>query len=438
MNNNNNNNNNMKYTKKIKRGIKNKTRFLKRKSKHGNKIGGATSETCCDKKLNSENEKIMDEVKDKRKVDLGAISEIYNVANAIAQEKALNAVNTVGTLAGVDFSADSVNGTRDKLERMNQNLRSPETLKQIRQSTTNIARTGADIVDASEPFVDPLIDKVINKGTEVAKKVVDSGMEITMNGLKAIPFVGTAIAGVDAIDKTLSTGFAVYNFGADTITDTIDAIQAARMKYNQIQKDGSNTQGRIDKSVDNFEKPTAKEEVKKDEAEVKKDEAEVKKDEAEVKKDEEKKDEAEVKKDEAEVKKDEAEVKKDETKEEKKEDEAEEKKEDEAEEKKEEKEVKEEAKEVKEEAEAVKEEAEAVKEEAKKTPINNINNINNAANSSSANNVVNNNYVGSIGSIADRIAQNVNKKMNASKGGGETKKNNKSIKTKTKRVRFAL
>ena len=383
MNNNNNNNNNMKHTKKTKRGIKNKTRFLKRKSKHANKIGGEKEPTCCDKidKLNTDNQKIMNEVKDKRKVDLGVVSEMYNVANAIAQDKALNAVKTVGTLAGVDFSSDNVNGTRDKLEKMNQNLRSPETLKQIRQSTTNIARTGADIVDASEPFVDPLIDKVINKGSEVAKKVVNNGMDIYWDGLKAIPLVGTAIAGVDAIDKTLSTGFAVYNFGADTITDTIDAIQAARMKYNQIQKDGSNTQDRIDDSLNQFDKSTKAEEK---EPEVKKDEAEVKKDEAEVKKDE-----------------------ADEKEEEKKEGEADEK-------------------------EA---ETEAVKEETAETPINNINNINKAAISSSGNNIVSNDYSSGFNSIANSIANGVNARL---KKGGQTKKYNKLIKTKTKRVRFAL
>jgi hypothetical protein len=193
---------------------------------------------------NTPGEQILQQIKqdreNKRQNSASASEEVRGVlGNTVTLIKGIttNGIKTAGKFVGVD-------------------LDNPEnTNREFNEVISNSAIIGAAALQASEPFIQPLVDKTLEVAEKSGSKIAESGVKILLNTAEEIPGVGVLIGTIRSLSNAGEAFTASTDAFAEMTTAYADVINAtAQNMSNQVQQ-AKQVGGRTLKSISEFNKP---------------------------------------------------------------------------------------------------------------------------------------------------------------------------------------
>ena len=182
-----------------------------------------------------------------------ANQEIIEDASNLAKGVAVNTLETVGDLVGVDI--DNPEAVNKKLEDIKETFTDPENFEALKETVAAAAEKGAIVLEAASPVIDPLVEKTLDIGSEAAIKMGDTTSIVFWNFIKDIPGFGLAYSLIQNASKLGEAGSAVVNATAELTTDTADSAVVFKKNLEELQNEAADIENRTAQSVNNFNKP---------------------------------------------------------------------------------------------------------------------------------------------------------------------------------------
>jgi hypothetical protein len=211
-------------------------------------------------------EKIKQQVKEERELklptfdsmvknvdyDLG-ISEVVNKTKQIAASAALDSVDDVGKLIGVNIMKPKE--IQAKLDNINQSIHDPETIEKVKDIAEGVAEIGGVLIESTKPFVEPMINNTIEAAGDAASKIGEAGVKVILNTAEEIPGVGVVIGTVRSISNIGEALVATANSGSEVVTDMADTVNASFKYFKELIKEKGDVVNRTVNSIKHFTNP---------------------------------------------------------------------------------------------------------------------------------------------------------------------------------------
>ena len=154
----------------------------------------------------------------------------------------LAAIQMISGIIGVDLT--NPEQTNEKLSQIKETLSDPETQEQI------IA-----ILEAIDPYIEPLLDKFIEELAQAGSKSASALMNGLLNVSEGIPGAGIIIGGIRAATNVGEAIWATINAFSAIVTKTADTANASATNLKRIVDEKSSS---ISDSIGEFENPLEK------------------------------------------------------------------------------------------------------------------------------------------------------------------------------------
>ena len=220
-----------------------------------------------DEKLQKEMDKqrIMDEVENEKKItlpDFGltdsnnkgleeSSESIADKASDLVDAVALNSIEGVGNLVGVDLSNPEVTG--EKLEQIKETLSNPENVEKMKEIVEDASEVGQIALEASKPFIDDFVDKSLDTASKAASDVGEKGVSILLNTIEEIPGAGVVFGTIRSIGNAGEAVVSTVNAGAEIATTYADTLNAATKKFNELMNEKGLIGQRTNESIKEFQ-----------------------------------------------------------------------------------------------------------------------------------------------------------------------------------------
>ena len=275
-----------KYTNNINMIVKSKKKYMsynkdktKKRRKSRRFRGGEKNKTIEDdssgEKLKTP-EEIMKEVKEEREKEKTAESnvtvtneegllgktvdftenigtEVVDKSKDLVEGVTVNAIDNTAELLGVDLK--NTEETNKKLDEMKATISDPETQEKAKEVIGETAKLGAVAVEASKPFLDPLVDTINDESEKLLSKLGESSVKVLLNTAEEIPGVGVVIGTARSVSNIGEAIAASANTGSELVTATSDTINAATKNFKQLIDEKKNIEDRTNASINQFENP---------------------------------------------------------------------------------------------------------------------------------------------------------------------------------------
>jgi hypothetical protein len=178
-----------------------------------------------------------------------ALTDTVNLAEGVT----LNAIESTSALFGVDLT--DANATNAKLDDIKATISDPKTQEKVQEVVGEAAKVGAVAVEASKPFLDPLIDTTVDKGGEVLSKMGKTGVKVLLNTATEIPGAGVIIGSIRSMSNIGEAVVASANATSEVVTSTADTVNAATKNFEQLIDEKQDIEKRTQSSVSKYEDP---------------------------------------------------------------------------------------------------------------------------------------------------------------------------------------
>ena len=198
---------------------------------------------------------IMNEVKKERKFNIPSLGNIPIIKKTgeLAEALTLKGVERMETLLGINLS-DS-RSVSEKLDQIKFALSDPKNKEKIKEVLSEAAKLGAVAVEASSPFIQPLMDKSIEVGSQAITKIGESALKIALNTAEQIPIAGLVIGSVRSLSNAGEALAAASSAASQVVTASSDTINASTKNFERLMKEKMNSMNRINESVNKFQQP---------------------------------------------------------------------------------------------------------------------------------------------------------------------------------------
>uniref|UniRef100_A0A6C0LN02 Uncharacterized protein n=1 Tax=viral metagenome TaxID=1070528 RepID=A0A6C0LN02_9ZZZZ len=183
--------------------------------------------------------------------DLGA--NIAKRSITLIDGVALNTLEKSGDLLGVDLT--NPEQTQQKLAEIKTNITDPKTQEKVKEILGSAAELGGVAIEATKPFLDPLIETVNEKSKEVLSKAGETGVKVLLNTAEEIPGVGVVLGTIRSASNIGEAITATANATSEVVTTTSDTINAASKNFEQMMKEKENVVNRTQESINKYEDP---------------------------------------------------------------------------------------------------------------------------------------------------------------------------------------
>lgn len=216
---------------------------------HPSNIGNASNNITNETNANE----IMNEVENEREFSLGK-SILIQKASILAEGIAIKTIEAIGNLLGIDLSdTQDISGNLDRIKVA---LSNPENREKIREIIGQVSEILAVALEAASPFIQPLLDKTFDVGTNALSKMGESAVKIGLNTAEEIPGVGVLIGTIRSLSNAMEAFLSTANAGEEIFTSASDSVNAAVKNFKQISKEKEASLNRIQNSVNSFQTPT--------------------------------------------------------------------------------------------------------------------------------------------------------------------------------------
>jgi hypothetical protein len=201
-------------------------------------------------KSNANNSEAVKEIEDRVKaahtLTLPSMSSLANspfvkFSIQIAKGVLLSTINTISYLLGVDLT--NPEKTEEQLARIKQTLSNPEMQQKI-----------LDILEAAEPFLEPLISTFIAKLQMIGTKSASALVNVILDTAQGVPGAGIVLGAIRSATNVGEAIFATINAISQMVTKTSDTVNATSQNLERIVEEKRNN---INQSVEEFSNPIA-------------------------------------------------------------------------------------------------------------------------------------------------------------------------------------
>ena len=152
---------------------------------------------------------------------------------------------------GVDIT--DADQSTEKLAKIKESLTDPENVEHMVVIISSSAEIAGVAIEALKPYLSEFISSVVMSLQTFTSSAVQSAVQIGLDALKAIPFVGTFLsAGQSAI-----TAFETWLSLVDTVNNitmtTSDTVNAVVTNFKRLKKEKEQLLARSEKSIKEFE-----------------------------------------------------------------------------------------------------------------------------------------------------------------------------------------
>lgn len=185
--------------------------------------------------------KIKEEVESEKTLHIPTLnlgdSEILKTSGELAEGVAVNTLDSIGEIAGVDLSDPKL---------------VEENKEKIVQMSKNAAEVGMIALEAAEPFAKPLMAKTIETGGEILTNVGKAGVKVLLNTAEEIPGVGIIFGSIRSISNIAEAAISSINAGTEVVTSTADAVNATTKNFERLVKEREDITNRTSESIQKF------------------------------------------------------------------------------------------------------------------------------------------------------------------------------------------
>jgi hypothetical protein len=201
-------------------------------------------------KSNTNNSEAVKEIEDRVKaahtLTLPSMSSLANspfvtFSIQIAKGVLLSTINTISYLLGVDLT--NPEKTEEQLARIKQTLSNPEMQQKV-----------LDILEAAEPFLEPLISTFIAKLQMIGTKSASALVNVILDTAQGVPGAGIVLGAIRSATNVGEAIFATINAISQMVTKTSDTVNATSQNLERIVEEKRNN---INQSVEEFSNPIA-------------------------------------------------------------------------------------------------------------------------------------------------------------------------------------
>lgn len=132
------------------------------------------------------------------------------------------------------------------------NLTDPQNMAILKTKIHSAAETGAELLEAADPFIQPLVDKTITEGEKAASKIGEAAVKIGLNTAEEIPGVGVLIGTARSLSNAGEALTAAMDAAAEVTATTADTVNATAQNWQRLQADKLATLSRTQKSIQQF------------------------------------------------------------------------------------------------------------------------------------------------------------------------------------------
>jgi hypothetical protein len=199
---------------------------------------------------NTNNSEAVKEIEDRvaaaHKLTLPSMSSLANspfVKFSIQMAKGvlLSTINAISYLLGIDLT--NPEQTEEQLTRIKETLTNPEMQQKV-----------LDILEAAEPFLDPLISTFIAKLQTIGTKSATALVNVILDTAQGVPGAGIILGAIRSASNVGEAIFATINAISQMVTKTSDTVNATSQNLNRIVEEKRND---INQSVEEFSNPIA-------------------------------------------------------------------------------------------------------------------------------------------------------------------------------------
>lgn len=228
---------------------KNKLRIKRRKQSYKKKqyYGGDMINNLNNNAVN----KIMEQVKSERKLDLGNMEIVQKTQNLL-KGLFLQATENIAKIANVDINSST--SVDQKLQQIKEALINPENKEKLKAIISELAKNGVIVIQAASPFLKELTDKVVPIITKTASDIGESIVKIGLNTAEEIPGVGVLIGTIRNISNVGEAISSSTNAASEIVTNTSDALKGVIMNYKNITQENMGRLNNINNSINEFKK----------------------------------------------------------------------------------------------------------------------------------------------------------------------------------------
>ena len=231
---------------KISKTKKNKLLFNRKKQTNKRQYGGDVLSSVSN---NNTVNKIMEQVKSERKMDLGKLEIVQKVQNLLSG-LFLKATDNIAKLANVDINDSS--SIDQKLDKIKNILLNPENKEKVKKIISELSTQGIIAIQAASPFLQEFLDKGIVIGTKTLSEIGESIVKIGFNTATEIPGVGILVGTIRSIGNAGDAITASTNAAAQLVTNYSDALNGSLINFKKLSQENSDRLNNINKSITEF------------------------------------------------------------------------------------------------------------------------------------------------------------------------------------------
>jgi len=193
--------------------------------------------------------KIMEQVKSERKMDLGKL-EVVQKLQTLLSGLFLKATDNIAKLANIDINDPT--SIEKKLEQIKSVLLNPANKERVKKIISDLSTQGIIAIQAASPFLQEFLDKGVTIGTKTLSEISQAIVKIGFNTATEIPGVGILVGTIRSIGNAGDAIAASTNAAAQLVTNYSDALNGSLLNFKILSQENSDRLNNINKSINDF------------------------------------------------------------------------------------------------------------------------------------------------------------------------------------------
>jgi hypothetical protein len=160
-------------------------------------------------------------------------------------------------------SKETVRILGDALRNINTEINKPEFVKALKEGSVNVSKLAAEIVEATNPAVNNMIDDFSVSMVKMVSTILKSIIKVMMNSIAAIPGAGAVIGGINSATAVSEMASSLLEASANAVYIFAHGFNSSAIDIEKVFLKRKASKNRVNKNIDDFSKTDIAKDEKK-------------------------------------------------------------------------------------------------------------------------------------------------------------------------------